>query len=179
MSRLSAVLGIVAVVALAAPRAEAKTIILAVDGALNIPTGDWADVSGMGIGALLEGKMAVGEKMNVTGRIGYIYGLGKERSGFDYSWGHIPILAGIQYFPTELFYLAAEAGFVNNRVSVDTDMEYGGDDDDSDTDLGFTLGAGCLVGGLDLRGQLFFPDSDETDDMMGLLFTVGYTFSSL
>ncbi len=163
----------------AAPSARAEAISLSVDGAVNVPVGDWADASGIGIGALLEGEMSLIPLLTLTGRVGYIYGMSKEHGGATTQMSHIPVLAGVKYTLVPTIYLAGEAGFVNNRVEVDMDDGFGGSGSDDDTDLAITLGAGMRMGTLDLRGQLFFPDIDHMDDLMGLLFTVGYKFYEL
>ena len=164
----------------AAPSARAEVISLSVDGAVNVPTGDWADAHGIGIGALLNGEMGLIPLLTVTGRIGYIHGLSKDHGDGSSQMSHIPVLAGIKYTLVPSLYVAGEAGFVRNTVEVEHDSALGGGSaDDTDTELGLTLGGGWRMGSLDLRGALFFPDIDHMDDVMGLLFTVGYKIHEL
>ena len=161
-----------------------KTI--GIDGGVAVPTGDWADAVGFGIGALARFEMPLREKMTLTARAGYIQHLEKE-AGSDFGGGdsksstsQVPLFGGIRYAfsqsATSSFYGAAELGFVMYRVSIDV----GGDSmSDSDTNLGMTLGAGYRTGKLDVRGGLLFPDVGEAGDAMAVMLTAGYDITTL
>jgi hypothetical protein len=163
--------------------ADDKTI--GIDGGVAVPTGDWGDAVGFGIGALARFEMPLKDKLVFTARAGYIQHMEKEGNselGGDSSstTSEIPLFGGIRYAfsqqATSAIYGAAELGFVNYRVSVDI-----GDDSmsNSDTNLGMTLGAGYRTGKLDIRGGLYFPDVDNAGDAMAVMATVGYDISTL
>ena len=165
--------------------ADVKTIGL--DGGVAVPTGDWADGVGFGIGALARFETPLREKIVLTARAGYIQHMEKEAGGGEFGGGdskstssQIPFFGGIRYAfkqeATSAIYGAAELGFVMYRVSLDV----GGESmSDSDTNLGMTLGAGYRTGKLDIRGGLLFPDVGEAGDAMAVMATVGYDLTSL
>ena len=165
-----------------ATAAAAKTIGL--DGGIAMPTGDWADGVGFGIGALARFEMPLRDKLVLTARAGYIQHLEKEADN-DFgdsksSSSQIPLFGGVRYAfsqrPTSAIYGAAELGFVMYRVS----MEVSGESmSESDTNLGMTLGAGYRTGKLDIRGGLLFPDVGEAGDIMAVMATVGYDLTTL
>jgi hypothetical protein len=163
--------------------ADGKTI--GIDGGVAVPTGDWGDAVGFGIGALARFEMPIKDKLVFTARAGYIQHMEKEGDsalGGDSSstTSQIPLFGGIRYVfsqsTTSAIYGAAELGFVNYRISIDVGEE---SMSDSDTNFGMTLGAGYRMGKLDLRGGLYFPDVDEAGDAMGIMATVGYDISTL
>ena len=156
-----------------------KTI--GIDGGVAVPTGDWGDAVGFGIGALAKFEMPVKDKLVFTARAGYIQHMEKEGdSDASSTTSEIPLFGGIRYVfsqqATSAIYGAAELGFVNYRISIDVGEE---SMSDSDTNFGMTLGAGYRMGKLDLRGGLYFPDVDNAGDAMGVMATVGYDISSL
>lgn len=162
--------------------ADGKTI--GIDGGVAVPTGDWGDAVGFGIGALARFEMPLKDKLVFTARAGYIQHMAKEAGGdvggdASSTTSQIPLFGGIRYAfkqgATSAIYGAAELGFVNYRVSTDVGgMSMSG----SDTNLGMTLGAGYRTGKLDLRGGLYFPDVDNAGDAMGVMATAGYDISS-
>jgi hypothetical protein len=165
--------------------ANAETKTIGIDGGVAVPTGDWSDAVGFGIGALARFEMPLKEKLTLTARAGYIQHLEKE--GGDMFGGEskssaaeIPLFGGIRYAfkqeATSAIYGAAELGFCMYRVSLDVG---GMESSDSDTNLGMSLGAGYRTGKLDLRGGLWFPDVGEAGDAMAVMATVGYDITSL
>ena len=156
--------------------ADDKTI--GIDGAVAMPTGDWSDAVGFGIGALARFEMPIREKLVFSARAGYIRHLEKDNTSTTAS--EIPLFGGVRYAfsqkDTNVLYGAAELGFVNYRLSTDVD---GMSSSSSDTNFGMTLGAGYRMGKLDLRGGLFFPDLDHAGDAMAVMATVGYDVSTL
>jgi hypothetical protein len=160
-----------------------KTIGL--DGGLAMPTGDWGDAAGVGIGALARFEMPLQTKLTFTARAGYIQHLGVDGpdGAGDSSTSEVPLFAGVRYAfsgaeegSSKQFYGAAELGFVIYRVSIDVN---GQSMSNSDTNLGMTLGAGYRTGKLDLRANLFFPDVGEAGDAMALMATIGYDLTTL
>jgi len=164
-------------------RADDEPKTLGLDGGLDMPTGDWSDGTGIGIGALARFEMPLAPKLALTARAGYIQHLGKDvDTGFgsgSSSAAEIPLLGGVRYAfsqqPTSAIYGAAELGLVVFRVSVDID---GMSQSNSDTNLGMSLGGGYRTGKLDLRGALLFPDLGHAGNL-GLMATVGYQLTAL
>lgn len=152
--------------------AETKTI--GIDGAVTVPTGDWSDAVGFGIGALVRFEMPLTAKWVFAARAGYIQHLEKEETSTTVT--EIPLFGGVRYVLAPTYYLAGELGFVNYRISYDAN---GDSMSNSDTNLGMTLGAGYRSGKLDVRGGLFFPDVGEAGDAMGVMATIGYDISTL
>jgi len=179
----SFVIGFVfAFVSIGSARAEPKT--LGIDGGLDMPTGDWSDATGLGIGALARFEMTLQPKLALTARAGVIQHLGKDiDSGFGESGSasatEVPLLGGVRYAftqsPTSEVYGAAELGLVVYRASIDAG---GMSQSNSDTNLGMSLGGGYRAGKLDLRGGLLFPDIGHAGNM-GLMATVGYQLTAL
>ncbi len=162
---------------------DIKTI--GIDGGVAVPTGDWSDAVGFGIGALGRFEYTLRPTIAITARAGYIQHLEKDGGGGlggggSSSTSEIPLFGGIRYafsqHDTTAIYGAAELGFVMYRVSIDVD---GQSMSNSDTNLGMTLGAGYRTGKLDVRGGLLFPDVDHAGDAMGVMATVGYDLTSL
>jgi hypothetical protein len=163
-----------------------STKTIGIDGGVAVPTGDWSDAVGFGIGALARFEMPIKDKITFTARAGYIQHLEKEGGGDMFggesksSAAEIPFFGGLRYAfkqeATTAIYGAAELGFVMYRVSVDIG---GMESSDSDTNLGMSLGAGYRTGKLDLRGALWFPDVGEAGDAMAVMATVGYDITSL
>ena len=157
-----------------------STKTIGIDGGIALPTGDWGDAVGFGVGALARFEMPINAKMVFTARAGYIQHMEKEGGGGDSTTAEIPLFGGIRYAFSQsgatAIYGAAELGLVNYRVSIDVD---GDSMSNSDTNLGMTLGGGYRAGKLDVRGGLYFPDVDHADDAMGVIATVGYDISAL
>jgi opacity protein-like surface antigen len=156
----------------------AKT--LGIDGGLALPTGDWGDAAGVGIGALARFEMPLRPKLTLTARAGYLQHLSKENNGADSSSSELPLLGGVRYDfsgdDNAQLYGGAELGFIMSRISIDVN---GQSMSDSDTNLGMTLGGGYRTGKLDLRANLLFPDVGELGDVMGLMATLGYHLTTL
>jgi hypothetical protein len=163
--------------------ARAEDGALGVDGAVVLPIGDWSDISGLGIGALVAGHYDLSPQLAVTGRVGYIHHLSKSVGGSDFSTYEIPVLGGIKYRlgdPGEGMYLGAEAGLVSLGARAEVENPFTGESEsvsDSDIEIGLTAGVGYETGDFDLRGQVFFPSLDHIDDLIGIMGTVGYRFS--
>lgn len=152
---------------------------LGADGALVLPFGDWGDAAGLGIGATLHYDHPLNENLTLTGRLGYIHHLAKEEGPATFRFSEIPIMVGAKYHLANVpgLYLAGEVGL--------THMMFGGEVellgqkveiDDSETELGMTLGAGYSMGAWDFAGKLYLPD---IGDATGLMAMVGYNFTTL
>jgi hypothetical protein len=166
----------------------AKTRTIGVDAGIAMPTGDFSDSVGFGLGALVRFEMPLRPNLVLTARAGYLHHMAKERDGgqvpgggggSEVSVGEIPVLGGLRYAfsqkPTSSIYGVAELGFVHYRISLDAN---GQSMTSSDTNLGMALGAGYRTGKLDLRAGLYFPKADELTDAMELMATVGYDLTA-
>ncbi len=151
----------------AAPAHAIPGFSFGIDGAVNIPTGDWADASGIGLGALGYASFNAIPMLTITGRAGYIHGLEKNNSSMQ----HIPVLAGIKYHFIPMLYVAGEFGFCFNKQKID-----GFGESDWEEDLAATISAGAGLAGLDFRASLFMPDLEHVEDLLGILLTIGYRF---
>lgn len=169
---------------------QAKDMRLAVDGGGVMPIGDWSDMSGIGIGALLRYEYLMSPNLTITGRVGYIYGLGKSYGGMDVSTNEIPIMGGVRYYfqgykskKREGLYASGELGLISISINWEIDGcdgssmagAFGGCDySGSTTELGGTAGIGYeLPSGIDVNASAFLP---SLGDMFGILVTVGYSF---
>lgn len=158
---------------------------LGLDAGVALPTGDWSDAVGVGLGGLVRFEMPLAGKLNLTARAGYIQHLSKDSdSGFggtaSSSSAQIPILGGVRYVlrpgAPATMYGAGELGLDMFRTSVDVG---GQSQSDSDTNLALTLGGGYRTGKLDLRAGLLFADVGNLGDSMALMATVGYDLTAL
>lgn len=159
-----------------------KKMKLGADFALVIPTGDWSDFSGIGLGALLRFEYRVADNVAITARAGYIGHLAAENStGFgtvSTSTSEMPLLfPGIK----AIFggaYVAAEIGLINFSVSAELDDGGfgGGESSDSEMKFGLSLGVGYEVSDVDLRLSLFAPSLEDFGDLLGVMVNVGYNF---
>ncbi len=141
-----------------------------VDATLHLPVGDASDTAGLGLGALFRAEYPWKDRLTLTGRAGYVRHL--ENNGATWSW--VPVLAGVKYALSSSCHLVGELGFVHLSVSVDTARF--GSVSDSDLNLGLTMGGGCQVGAVDLRGGLHILDLGHADDSMTLGVSVGFNF---
>jgi hypothetical protein len=143
-------------------------VTIGVDGSLAIPFGDWGDATGIGIGGLFRGEYPLMPNLNLTGRVGYLYHLSKN----SVTLHEVPILVGAKYGFTDQIYGAAEIGLVYRKASCDLGCT-------SDTNLGFTIGAGYRMDALDFRLGLHILDLGHAGDSMQLVASVGYNFAAL
>ena len=117
-------------------------------GGLTMPTGDFGDVAGTGFGGGVGGMMPYNEQINLRGQVGYTYFGGKdlETYGVDWSWNWslIPIWCLGEYMFDPAIYGVGGLGLIMARSSFEYDDPILGSisDDSSDTEFGFTFGAG-------------------------------------
>lgn len=151
----------------------AASQMIGADLQLALPVGDFSDAAGFGIGALIRYERMVIPKLSLTGRVGYIYNLGKDVGPINIQFSTIPILVGIKYDITPELYAGAEAGLFHNMA---TGEFMGVSMSNSETDFGVTLGGGYRLGAIDLRLSLFILDMSEAGDSMELVGGIGYNF---
>lgn len=156
--------------------------VLGVDAVGNVPVGDFANATGMGLGAMLRYEGKLQDSLAVTGRVGYVYGLEKEMdlgiAKVSYGMDFIPLLVGVVYRTTgtpDGFFVSGEVGanFLSAHVSGGTT------DSDYKTKIGANLGVGLRADALSFRGGLNILDLGNADTSMGLMVSVGWDFKRL
>lgn len=149
--------------AIAQPRGGGNTF--GGDLAIVLPLDDYGDFADFGIGPLLRIEVPAGPGY-FTGRTGFLW---HATDAEDFTFLIFPIYAGYRYpVGGSGGYLAGELGL----SILYADSDFGSD---SETELGMTLGGGLRKGAFDIRGALFLPD---VGDALGLMFSVGYDFST-
>jgi hypothetical protein len=152
--------------------------IVGADGALNFPVGNFADMTGIGFGALGRYEYSLLPQLNLTARTGMILSVGTTRKVFgqmtqDYAFHIFPIWGGARYFVWETAYAALELG-LNVLIAA-------GDLPSAETaaKFGLNLGGGYQINDLDLRLGLQMYDVPHAGDTFALMFSLGYTFLQL
>ncbi len=162
--------------ALAAPAKAQSWGIVGADGALNIPVGNFGDVTGIGFGALGRYEYPVLPQLNLTARTGIILSVATTRDVFgvpqDYAFHVFPLWGGVRYFVWESAYAALELGLNVLIAAGDLPSE------ETAAKLGLNLGGGYQWGQLDLGLRLQMYDVPHAGDTFALMLTLGYTFLS-
>ncbi len=155
-------------------------LIIGADLAFQLPLGDLADLTGMGFGALVRAEYKLLPNLNLTFRTGYVYSLSKEIGTSKLSISSIPIWVGGKFFLTDMIYAGAEVGA--NMLMAKSEMEFFGTSvsgSNTETKLGGNVGAGVLLGDLDLRAQLQVLNFGEAGKSMAVMINAGYNFANL
>ena len=164
--------GLLAVTLVPAAQADGLGLTIGVEGAFVLPVGDWGDATGVGFGGMAKGAFNFTDEMSASFRIGYLYHLSKDVAGVDYSTSELPILVGFRYQTALGLYGDLALGMVNCGASA-------GDISDSEMKFGMLVGVGFNIMSLNFSANFFAPDLGHVDEVMGLLFIVGYDFVSL
>jgi hypothetical protein len=171
--------------------ADNRLVGVGVDLQLLVPTGSLSDITGPMVGPLIRGGYRVIPALEITGRIGYLYGFTKSVSvpnapagAATTSWSvsDIPIWVGARYFfmdPPAGFYAAFELAL--NLMT--THLNLGTSTDTGLTREGFNIGAGYVLSPavpIDIRAQftmfnLLGKQTDE-DSFLAVGLSVGYSF---
>src|SRR4051812_6618693 len=109
--------------ALSGTAAADDTKTIGIDGGIALPTGNWSNAAGIGIGALGRFGMPVAAKTTFSARLGLVYHTSKDTGTLlggnaNVQLSEIPLLGGLRYDFTPGFYGAAELGFVITSASV-------------------------------------------------------------
>ena len=164
---LVAVLFLVTTVAAFAQKGDIG-ISVGVEGAL--PVGDWSDGYSIGVGGSLKGLYGISDAGQVTLTVGY------DRFGvkdFDGSLSLVPVLAGYRHTFSSL-YVEPQIGISAQKSKIE--MGEFGDVSASTTDFSFAIGAGYLVGPMDLG--LRYQNISASGGSLGFLaLRVAYNFS--
>lgn len=150
---------------------------------LVVPTGDWADVTGVGFGLFGRVDYAVAPKIAVTGVAGYAAHLATELDlGFatvDASTSELVFAGGARFYVVPTVELHALTGL---NIWTFKAEAAGESDSESETRVPLILGGAFeAASGLTVGGDLFIPNlfgtEDEEDVQVGILFKVGYLVS--
>jgi hypothetical protein len=160
---------------------SATKSLIGADGAFVLPLGNFSDGAGIGLGALMRYEYNVAPQLNVTGRVGFLYHLGKDVGGGTVNFWNIPVLVGAKYDIASGLYGAAEAGLFYNHASATVTIPGFGSQtvSNSETDFGFNVGAGYKMGDLDIRAGLQIWNISHAGDTMGVIANVGYNFAKM
>lgn len=153
-----------------------------------LPLGDLGDASGPLIGPVLRAGYRVTPPLELTLRIGYLFGLSKETGPVKTSISMIPIWVGARYFFMEPYagvYGAAELAV--NMITPHAEVGGTSVDGDSSTRFGANLGVGYVISKdlpIDIRAQFMLLNLLGKEDVagveektyMGLGLSAGYTF---
>ena len=163
--------------------AQAEDMLVGVDGALVLPLGDWADVTGIGFGALGRFEYELEPSLSLTARAGYITHLEKNE---HYKTSELPLLGGVRLGLSNQpdgVYVAGELGLVNftlRRPVAGAVFGSGGELDersDSELKVGAAGGVGYRSGKIDGRASVFVVSVGDLEETFGLLATIGYNFA--
>lgn len=171
-----------------------KKIGLGLDLQFMLPLGDLSDATGPLIGPLFRFGYRVIPPLELTGRIGYLFGLGKDQGAglggkISSSVSDIPIWVGARYFFMEPYaglYGAAEIGANIVKVHYSPDLPSSPLTDEltkARTRFGFNLGVGYVISKdlpIDIRAQFTDLNLIGTDTgekaLTAIGLSVGYTF---
>jgi len=148
---------------------------LGADLGLNIPLGNFGDATGIGFGGLVHYEYPIMEKLNLTGRTGFIFSMAKSYSfpgasgSIDVAVHVFPIWAGAKYFVWEKAYAAAELGlnmFIpGGDVSGDSEMKFG-----------LNFGGGYEWNKFDFRLGFHLYSLGDAGESFAMMLSVGYNF---
>jgi hypothetical protein len=177
--------------ALAGEAAPEKKLSVGGDLQFVLPVGDFSDATGPLIGPVVRVGYRVAPAAEVTGRIGFLYGISKSETvdtglgtvSVSYGVNDIPVWIGGRYFfmqPDAGLYGAAEVGLNVLKGHADG----GGTSGNSQTRFGFDVGVGYVISPelpIDFRLQFthFNLLGTETGEksLFGLGLSAGYTAS--
>jgi hypothetical protein len=152
---------------------EDTPMTVGVDFANVFPVGNFEDAANIGFGSLFRFEYNINESpLAVTTRTGYLWHNSKDVGPATVSFSQVPLLTGLKYsLPFAPIYVAGELGAVIATTS--TERDFGGDTDNTETNLGFSAGWGYELGTLDVRLSLNFLDVSNMADAMTIGFTIG------
>lgn len=98
--------------------ANAQMLKVGIGPELALPTGNAANISGVGVGGYLKFEQAIAEKFALTETAEFTNFFGKKFLGNrSQSLTYLPVKLGLKYFPSENFYTEGQAGLafpINN-----------------------------------------------------------------
>jgi len=141
---------------------------------LSIPTGDFGDVAGLGVGISGRFQYTYERNLGFVGTLGYLWWGGKDIGTIKYSASALQLLLGPKMYFQKNFYGLAEVGLYSVTSSVEGTAA-GTPYERSDTESNFMLafGVGYEYRAIELEVKYFVVDPDATN----LALRVGYRFS--
>src|ERR1700759_3373764 len=90
---------------------------------LGLPVGDLHNFSSFGLGGEVQGEYAFSEQLTGVVTTGYTNFFGKSVSSlsgttYKVSYGHIPVIVGARYYPSEEFFVGAQIGYGHYSAHV-------------------------------------------------------------
>ncbi|HEX8796608.1 MAG TPA: hypothetical protein VF765_36910 [Polyangiaceae bacterium] len=148
-----------------------------------LPLGDLAHVTGPAIGGLVGGGYTLGDRWELVGRTGYLWGTSTRLQVPGVSVGsslsYAPVLAGVRYWVLDAGtirpYAMAEAGAF---LVIAGTTGSGGDTSGSSLYAGGAASLGLLVDVLDLRVGLLTADLGHAGTSTSALATLGFRFAA-
>lgn len=141
---------------------------------LSIPTGDFADIAGLGVGISGRFQYSYEQNLGFVGTLGYVWWGGEDVGSIQYSASALQILVGPKMYFQKNFYGLAEVGIYSVNSSIEgtaagIPYEY------SDTESNFMLsiGVGYEYRAFEVEIKYFVVDPDATN----LALRAGYRFS--
>ena len=88
----------------------------------GLPVGDLHNVTSLGIGGEVQGEYAFSENLTGVATSGYTYFIGKSFDNglggtYKINYGHIPVLVGARFYPSEQFFVGAQIGYGHYSAS--------------------------------------------------------------
>lgn len=129
-----------------------------------LPTGDFGDATGIGFGGFMHLAHHLHPRVAVAATFGVVHHL--EEAGTQLT--EIPLLGGANLYLLEdkALFVFAQAGVSSLRSSVDVGI---GDETDTETKVGATLGAGARLGPGVVRASVLVPSVADIGDGFNLL----------
>ncbi len=164
---------------------RAKTTTLDAAPSLALPVGNFSEITGIGLGALIGIRHPIAKQLDATGHAGFVYHFSKGDPTGRTSMGtsELPLLGGIRY----TFVPVTDGGFygaVEARVSVlFWRASVGGlglgtvSGSDTSVKVSTALGLGYHLGKVDMKGSLYVVDIGHLGDTTARMATVGYSFA--
>lgn len=168
---------------------DAKKIGLGGDLQAFIPTGDLSDASSFMIGPVLRGGYRPLRNVEVTGRLGYVFGFPKEPfPGTTARFDLVPIWAGARYFFQEQAPAGAYAGGEMGINLLRFHSSYDGPASpfvpdsatQTETRFGMNFFGGYVLSRelpIDFRGSLSFLNIGDGGPGFAIGLSAGYTYS--
>lgn len=149
---------------------------------VGVPSGDTKDLTNFGLGASVKASFPLGRAIDLTGRLGYIWWAEGEyeetRNLIQYTvtsdYYHIPMLAGARLKMPAGLYAMGELGITviggTHKEAIEgvTTLDKS---NFSDSEVGYSLGAGLLAGNIDLSVTYnAFNDWEHIGFRIGFIF---------
>jgi hypothetical protein len=144
--------------------AESKPTVLGGSLAVALPTGEFGDATGIGFGGFMHLAHRLHPRVAVAATFGVLHHL--EEAGTQLT--EIPLLGGANLYLVEdkALFVFAQAGVSSLRSSVDVGI---GDETETETKVGATLGAGVELGPGWVRAAIALPSVADMGDGFNLL----------